>query len=267
MSGAPSILGSLCGRMISIQSWKCSWSLVATVGSLVVLVSLVHMFMWPLFPSSLDYYGARQEHISCSAVNGTGHNVSELLNGSSWSAIDFNVQFPADSHGAVAYRGAPWKPDIGKWFSGCGSVSAAIDAVELREEFRALDNSYKLVLNPLMSSIVYWLEIDEDALEQALSADVTSTILAAAGPQRSRVLATLYKVYLERILRKPEIDAFAEELKAHQKALLPDNVTVLDRAMIEHKVEAVIHFEDDTEELQLWDQQVSSYIAEYVKPT
>ncbi|XVE94741.1 hypothetical protein REPUB_Repub02eG0035300 [Reevesia pubescens] len=168
--------------------------------------------------------------------------------------------------------------------------------------------------------------IDEDALEQALSAAVTCTILAAAGPQRSRVLATLYKdercsklkiypilqkVYLERILRKPEIDAFAEELKPHQKALLPDKFTVLDRAMIEHnllsasklytnisfeelgtllgipphkvrllcgtlmaekiasrmifedrmrgsidQVEAVIHFEDDTEELQRWDQQI-----------
>ncbi|TXG52258.1 hypothetical protein EZV62_021427 [Acer yangbiense] len=152
--------------------------------------------------------------------------------------------------------------------------------------------------------------IDEEALEQALSAAVTCTILAAAGPQRSRVLATLYKkslygvyqVYLERILRKPEIDAFAEELKPHQKAFLPDNFTVLDRAMIEHnllsasklytnisfeelgtllgiapdkaekiasrmiyedrmrgsidQVEAVIHFEDDTEELQQWDQQI-----------
>ncbi|KAF3787833.1 COP9 signalosome complex subunit 4 [Nymphaea thermarum] len=159
--------------------------------------------------------------------------------------------------------------------------------------------------------------IDEEALEQALSAAVTCTILAAAGPQRSRVLATLYKdercsklkiypilqkVYLERILRKPEIDAFAEELKAHQKALLPDNFTVLDRAMIEHnllsasklytnisfeelgqllgiapqkaekiaskmiyedrmrgsidQVESVIHFEDDAEELQQWDQQI-----------
>jgi COP9 signalosome complex subunit 4 len=36
-------------------------------------------------------------------------------------------------------------------------------------------------------------EIDENALEQALSAAVTCTILAGAGPQRSRVLATLYK--------------------------------------------------------------------------
>ncbi|GJS10495.1 COP9 signalosome complex subunit 4 [Tanacetum coccineum] len=194
--------------------------------------------------------------------------------------------------------------------------------------------------------------IDEDALEQALAAAVTCTILAAAGPQRSRVLATLYKlseidlkkhavffvsdarsslsdirtvtlsccrladercsklkiypilqkVYLERILRKLEIDAFSEELKPHQKAILPDNFTVLDRAMIEHnllsasklynnisfdelgtllgiaphkaekiasrmicedrmrgsidQVEAVIHFEDDNEELQQWDQQI-----------
>ncbi|KAJ1298366.1 hypothetical protein BS78_01G447300 [Paspalum vaginatum] len=161
-------------------------------------------------------------------------------------------------------------------------------------------------------------EIDENALEQALSAAVTCTILAGAGPQRSRVLATLYKdercsklkvypilqkVYLERILRKPEIDAFAEELRPHQKALLPDRSTVLDRAMIEHnllsasklytnisfdelgtllgidprkaekiasrmiyedrmrgsidQVEAVIHFDDDTEELQQWDQQIA----------
>ena len=77
-------------------------------------------------------------------------------------------------------------------------------------------------------------------------------------------------MYLERILRKPEIDAFVEELKPHQvklhdpcnlyflhtmytfgvkssleylhylifqqKALLPDNFTVLDRAMIEHNL-------------------------------
>uniref|UniRef100_A0A804LFQ6 PSMD12/CSN4-like N-terminal domain-containing protein n=1 Tax=Zea mays TaxID=4577 RepID=A0A804LFQ6_MAIZE len=78
-------------------------------------------------------------------------------------------------------------------------------------------------------------EIDENALEQALSAAVTCTILAGAGPQRSRVLATLYKdercsklkiypilqkVYLERILRKPEIDAFAEELRPHQESFI-----------------------------------------------
>ncbi|GKA21852.1 COP9 signalosome complex subunit 4-like protein [Tanacetum coccineum] len=38
------------------------------------------------------------------------------------------------------------------------------------------------------------------------------------------------------ILRKPQIDAFSEELKPHQKAILPDNLIVLDRAMSEHNL-------------------------------
>lgn len=46
----------------------------------------------------------------------------------------------------------------------------------------------------LIKWILLFRTIDEEALEQALSAAVTCTILAAAGPQRSRVLATLYKV-------------------------------------------------------------------------
>ncbi|CAI5974444.1 unnamed protein product, partial [Closterium sp. NIES-64] len=159
-------------------------------------------------------------------------------------------------------------------------------------------------------------QVDEEELEAVLNAAVTCTILAAAGPQRSRMLATLYKdercsklkiypilqkVYLERILRSPEVEAFAKELKPHQKAVLPGGSTVLDRAVIEHnllsasklytnisfeelgallgiaphtaekvaarmisedrmkgsidQVEAVIHFDNDTDDLQQWDQQ------------
>ncbi|KAG2398252.1 COP9 signalosome complex subunit 4 [Vigna angularis] len=144
-------------------------------------------------------------------------------------------------------------------------------------------------------------EINEEALEQTLSAAVTCTILAAAGPQRSRVLATLYKVNASLI---KYLKVLFAKVKFHhiKKALLPDNFTVLDRAMIEHnllsasklytnisfgelgtllgipphkaekiasrmiyedrmrgsidQVEAVIHFDDDTEELQRWDQQI-----------
>lgn len=51
-----------------------------------------------------------------------------------------------------------------------------------------------LKLKILKAHYSFCREIDEEALEQALSAAVTCTILAAAGPQRSRVLATLYKV-------------------------------------------------------------------------
>ncbi|KAK6115819.1 hypothetical protein DH2020_008088 [Rehmannia glutinosa] len=188
----------------------------------------------------------------------------------------------------------------------CPSVTGLFDKSDPAEQ-----RGYDLIVTDIRCLLMVFVEnekpvpvhkIDEEALEQALAAAVTCTILAAAGPRRSRVLATLYKVYLERILRKPEIDAFAEELKPHQKALLPDNFTVLDRAMIEHnllsasklytnisfgelgtllgiapqkaekiaskmicedrmrgsidQVEAVIHFEDDTEEMQQWDQQI-----------
>jgi len=64
------------------------------------------------------------------------------------------------------------------------------------------------------------LQVGEDDLDQALTSAVVCCILAAAGPQRSRVLANLYKdercarlpvfpflekVYLERILRRQEV--------------------------------------------------------------
>lgn len=67
-------------------------------------------------------------------------------------------------------------------------------------------------------------------------------ILAEAGPQRQRLLATLYKdersakaenylvlekMYLERIITKREVEAFAKNLQAHQLALLGDGSTVL----------------------------------------
>ena len=64
--------------------------------------------------------------------------------------------------------------------------------------------------------------MSEDDLESALTAAIKCAILAAAGPQRSRMLATLYKdercarlppypflekVFLERILQKGEVRA------------------------------------------------------------
>jgi len=43
-------------------------------------------------------------------------------------------------------------------------------------------------------------------------------------------------MYLERILRKPEVQKFSSELKPHQKAQLADGSTVLDRAVMEHNL-------------------------------
>mmetsp|Transcript_38967 Transcript_38967/g.54119 ORF Transcript_38967/g.54119 Transcript_38967/m.54119 type:complete len:408 (+) Transcript_38967:44-1267(+) len=95
------------------------------------------------------------------------------------------------------------------------------------------------------------LQVSEEELTQALSAAVVCGILAAAGPQRSRLLATLYKderthqlphftflqkVYLERILRASEVTDFAASLAEHQRAQFPDGSTVLDRAVTQHNL-------------------------------
>jgi len=86
---------------------------------------------------------------------------------------------------------------------------------------------------------------------EALQYAILCSILASAGPQRSRMLATLYKderssktevhgilekMYLERILRKPEVTKFSSLLKPHQMAVLADGSTVLDRAVTEHNL-------------------------------
>eukprot|EP00891_Asterochloris_glomerata_P000125 jgi/Astpho2/125/fgenesh1_pm.00004_%23_17_t len=96
-------------------------------------------------------------------------------------------------------------------------------------------------------------QVSEDELQEALTAAVTCCILAAAGPQRSRVLANLYKdertralpvfpflerVYLEHILRRDQVEAFAETLKPHQRAVTADGTTVLDKAVIDHNLAA-----------------------------
>jgi len=89
--------------------------------------------------------------------------------------------------------------------------------------------------------------------EEALGCAIVCAILAAAGPQRSRVLATLHKdercgklalypilqkVYMERILQPQEVVDFAKVLKPHQKAKLPDGTTVVERAVTEHNLQS-----------------------------
>ncbi|KAK9694751.1 hypothetical protein K7432_013296 [Basidiobolus ranarum] len=97
----------------------------------------------------------------------------------------------------------------------------------------------------------YVTEMVPEDREQALSCAVICAVLAGAGPQRSRLLATLYKdertqrlahfsilekMYLDRVLRASEVSEFALLLKPHQLARLPDGSTVLDRAVMEHNL-------------------------------
>ncbi|KAI8088894.1 uncharacterized protein BX664DRAFT_279535 [Halteromyces radiatus] len=94
--------------------------------------------------------------------------------------------------------------------------------------------------------------LDEDERIQCLTAAVQCAVLAGAGPQRSRILATLYKderthhlpsfpvlekTYLDRVIRANEVSEFATTLKPHHLAMLADNTTtVFDRAMMEHNL-------------------------------
>eukprot|EP00962_Isochrysis_galbana_P018348 scaffold5296_cov105-Isochrysis_galbana.AAC.12 len=95
---------------------------------------------------------------------------------------------------------------------------------------------------------------------------VTCAILAPAGPQRSRLLGTLYKdertprlhsfrvlekMVMDRLLRRDEIEAFAASLASHQKARLEDSTTVLDRAVIEHNMLATSRLYDNISFVQL----------------
>lgn len=116
--------------MAPFQKWNCSWTLIGTVASLLVLVSLVHMFFYPLVPSSLDYFGAPQARNSCYPVNESIQGGD--LAGNVQLGLDLDTRFPSDSHGAVIYRGAPWKAEIGRWFSGCDSITATVGVVEVR---------------------------------------------------------------------------------------------------------------------------------------
>ncbi|KNC48898.1 COP9 signalosome complex subunit 4 [Thecamonas trahens ATCC 50062] len=87
-----------------------------------------------------------------------------------------------------------------------------------------------------------------------LRMSVICAVLAKAGPMRSRALALIYKderaktldcfsilekMYLRRILRPEEIEAFKAQLSPHHIAKGHDGSTILERAVREHNVQAV----------------------------
>jgi len=94
--------------------------------------------------------------------------------------------------------------------------------------------------------------LPEDKRRQALKCAIICVVLAKADNTRTRLLSTLYKderssqiievfpilekMFLERILRANEVSLFKMELLDHQKALLGDGSTVLDRAVAEHNL-------------------------------
>ncbi|KAL5124373.1 putative glucuronoxylan glucuronosyltransferase F8H [Glycine soja] len=101
--------------LFSMNKWRCSWSLAATIASVVALVSVVHLFLFPLTPT-FNYFKIAQD--SCFPTNASAEFPSNR--DQEWPAVDFKRQFPADLHGAFVYQGAPWKAEIGQWLAGDG---------------------------------------------------------------------------------------------------------------------------------------------------
>lgn len=94
--------------------------------------------------------------------------------------------------------------------------------------------------------VSYVAEIDEGERNMMLSAAVTASILAPAGPQRSRILATLIrdertvslpqhtiltKTFLDQFIRPNEIKSFEKLLGPHQLAALPRSEAEPDRSV------------------------------------
>ena len=93
--------------------------------------------------------------------------------------------------------------------------------------------------------------VEEGERLQALQSSLICTLLASAGQQRSRMLATLYKdercqqlpcyvilekMYLDRMIKRKELQEFETLLQPHQKAVTADGSTILDRAITEHNL-------------------------------
>jgi hypothetical protein len=113
--------------LFSMKNWRfSSWSLAATIASALVLVSVVHLFLFPLTPS-FNYFKLASD--SCVSTNAS----EELISKHGWDepAINLKHQFPADLHGSVAYKGALWKAEMGRWLAGCDSITKEVNISEV----------------------------------------------------------------------------------------------------------------------------------------
>lgn len=101
------------------------------------------------------------------------------------------------------------------------------------------------------NELSYRTIVDEFERLTALKKALICTVLASAGQQRSRMLATLFKdercqqlpaysilekMYLDRIIRRSELQEFEALLQEHQKASTVDGSSILDRAVFEHNL-------------------------------
>eukprot|EP00586_Coscinodiscus_wailesii_P012068 CAMPEP_0172496716 /NCGR_PEP_ID=MMETSP1066-20121228/91714_1 /TAXON_ID=671091 /ORGANISM="Coscinodiscus wailesii, Strain CCMP2513" /LENGTH=389 /DNA_ID=CAMNT_0013269145 /DNA_START=84 /DNA_END=1253 /DNA_ORIENTATION=+ len=115
-------------------------------------------------------------------------------------------------------------------------------------------------------------DVEPEELLIVLGRAATCAILAPSGPQRQRILGLVFKderlsqletlphfsahptilkkMYMNQILLKSELTRFESSLAPHQRAIMSDGLTIVERAVIEHnmiavgKLYATIHFQE-----------------------
>ncbi|KAH3742679.1 COP9 signalosome complex subunit 4 [Pelomyxa schiedti] len=106
-----------------------------------------------------------------------------------------------------------------------------------------------------IKAAIHYYDISQNGPDEerrmALQQAVNSAILAEAGPQRSRMLATLYKdertqyldhygilkkMYLENVLKPDEAARFSAGLPPHQVGIKSEGLTVVQHAFLEHNL-------------------------------
>ncbi|KAG0618214.1 hypothetical protein M758_4G047000 [Ceratodon purpureus] len=87
-----------------------SWQVILPGASLVVLLVAVNFFVAPIVPT----FPVDSSALIFQRINGT----------------DAERFLPCKKHGAVVYRNATWKPDVGCWLSQCGNSAIPVPVVE-----------------------------------------------------------------------------------------------------------------------------------------
>jgi COP9 signalosome complex subunit 4 len=96
--------------------------------------------------------------------------------------------------------------------------------------------------------------MDANQVNSLLDASLTCAMLAPAGPQKARILTSLHKdprthslehfevldkMFLGKIIKRPDVQKFEDSLKPHQKVVSSEGFTVLGKAIIEHNIEVI----------------------------
>lgn len=97
---------------MGLRLW--SWQVVMPGVSFIVLLTATHFFVAPPFPTFVVNRGGLDFH----RINGTHGWVVERA-------------LVCEEDGAVVYRNATWKAEVGCWFSQCGSSAIAVPVVEV----------------------------------------------------------------------------------------------------------------------------------------